>query len=116
MNTNTFTIGTKRLIVGLLAISALGVVSLPARADDAVIQDSVQETYNTGEGNTSIQNSNQESRIERRSRDEYGNYEDSSSGVVQKNAQYCDQYGADNLCAQNTDQRSNVRHERRTRY
>ena len=107
--------GTKRLIIGLLAISALGVVSLSARAgDDAVIQNSVQETINTGDGNTSIQNSNQESRINRNSRNEYGNYDDSDTGVVQSNDQYCDQLGEDNLCVQNTDQRSSVR-ERRVR-
>lgn len=115
MNTKTFAIGTKRLIIGLFAISALGVVSLPTRADDAIIQDSAQETINTGEGNTSIQNSNQESRINRSSRDEYGNYDKSDAGVVQSNDQYCDQLGEDNLCVQNTDQRSNVR-EHRSRY
>ena len=42
MNTKTFAIVTKRLIIGLFAISALEVVSQPTRADDAVIQDSTQ--------------------------------------------------------------------------
>ena len=115
MNTKTFAIGTKRFVIGLCAISNLGFFALPTRADDAVIQDSTQETINTGEGNTSIQNSNQESRIDRRSRDEYGNYDSSDAGIVQTNDQYCDQLGKDNLCVQNTDQRSDVR-ERRSRY
>ncbi len=115
MNTKTFTIVTKRFMIGLLTISALGVISVPTRADDAVIQDSTQETINTGEGNTSIQNSDQRSQIDRRSRDEYSNYDDSDAGVVQTNDQYCDQLGEDNLCAQNTDQRSEIR-ERRSRH
>ncbi len=42
MNTKTFAIVTKRLIIGLFAISALEVVSQPTRADDTVIQDSTQ--------------------------------------------------------------------------
>ncbi|MGK7938357.1 MAG: hypothetical protein AB4206_21540 [Xenococcaceae cyanobacterium] len=112
MNTKTFTIGTKRIVIGLLAIATVGVVSLPVRADDAVIQDSVQEAINTGEGNTSVQNSYQDSRIERKSRNRYGDYDDNSTGVVQSNDQYCDQLGEDNLCVQNTDQRSNIRHQR----
>jgi hypothetical protein len=115
MITKTFAMETKRLIIGLLAISALGIVSLPARADDAVIQDSVQDSYNEGYGNTSIQNSAQRSQINRRSRDEYGNYDDSDTGVVQNNDQICTQYGEDNLCVQNTDQDSRI-HERGSHY
>ncbi|VEP15370.1 conserved hypothetical protein [Hyella patelloides LEGE 07179] len=111
MNTQTFAIGTKRLIVGLLAISALGAIALPVRADEAIIQESRQESINTGEGNTSVQNSNQESRI-RNSRDGYRRYDDDSTGVVQTNDQFCDQLGEDNVCAQNTDQRTNIRQRR----
>ena len=113
MNTKTFAIGTKRIMIGLVAIATVGVVSLPVRADDAVIQESVQEAINTGDGNTSVQNSYQDSRIERKSRNRYGDYDDNSTGVVQRNDQYCDQLGEDNLCVQNTDQRSNIRHQRR---
>ena len=113
MNTKTLTIGTKRIVIGLLAIASVGVVSLPVRADDAVIQQSVQEAINTGDGNTSVQNSSQESRIQRKSRGRYGDYDGDSTGVVQSNDQYCDQLGEDNLCVQNTDQRSNIRHQRR---
>ena len=112
MNTKTVTMGTKRFILGLLAISALGVVGLPVRADDAVIQDSIQRSVNTGDWNTSIQNSYQESRINRRSWRGNRNYDDIDTGVVQRNDQYCDQLGIGNLCVQNTDQRSNIRHHR----
>ena len=110
--TDTWLIGTKRVILGLLTISALGIVSLPARADDGVIQQSIQESVNTGDGNTSIQNSYQESRINRRSRRGSRNYEEIDTGVVQKNEQVCDQLGVENLCIQNTDQRSRIRHRR----
>lgn len=110
MNTQTLAIGTKRIIIGLVTVATLGVISLPVRADDAVIQESVQEAINTGEGNTSVQNSYQDSRIERKSRNRY---DDNDTGVVQRNDQYCDQYGENNLCAQNTEQRSNIRHNRR---
>lgn len=107
---------TKTLAIGLLTISALGFVSLPARGDQAVIQDSRQESVNTGVGNTSIQDTTQESNIRTRGRSGY--YDDDSTGVVQKSDQYCNQYGEDNLCVQDTDQRSNIRQERRgrTRY
>ena len=111
MNTQALTTGTKRIVLGLLAISTVGMVALPVRADDAVVQTSVQESVNTGRGNRSIQNSSQESTI-RRSRRGWSNYDDVSTGVVQDNAQYCDQLGRNNLCAQNTDQRSNIRHHR----
>ena len=110
--TNPWLIGTKRVILGLLTISALGIVGLPARADEAVIQQSIQESVNTGDGNTSIQNSYQESRINRRSRRGSRNYEEIDTGVVQKNEQVCDQLGGENLCIQNTDQRSRIRHRR----
>jgi len=116
MNTQTFAIGTKRFMFGLLAISVLGIVSLPAKADEAVIQDSVQEAVQTGEGNTTILNSNQESQIKRRSRDSYFSDDEGSTGVVQNADQYCDQLGEDNLCVQNSDQRSTIRQERRSRY
>lgn len=110
MNTQTFSIATKRIMIGLVTVATLGVISLPLRADDAVIQESVQEAINTGEDNTSVQNSYQDSRIERKSRNRYN---DNDTGVVQRSDQYCDQYGANNLCAQNTEQRSNIRHNHR---
>lgn len=113
MNIQSLTIGTKRFFFGLLTISALGVLVLPARADEAVIQDSVQEAIQTGEGNTTILNSTQESRINRNSRGRYSRQEQGSTGVVQRTGQYCDQAGFDNLCVQNSEQRSNIRQNRR---
>ena len=112
INTQAWNIGTKRIILSLLAISTLGFVALPARADDAVIQDSIQESINTGKGNTSIQNSYQESQIYRRNRRGGRNLEEIDTGVVQTNDQYCDQAGRNNLCVQNTDQRSRIRYRR----
>ncbi|MDJ0681365.1 MAG: hypothetical protein QNJ18_16015 [Xenococcaceae cyanobacterium MO_167.B52] len=111
IQTNNLIKGSKKVILGLFAISAFGIVALPARADNAVIQESIQESINTGNGNTSIQNSSQRTRIERSSRtgkrrDQY------SSGVVQKSEQYCDQLGDENLCMQNNEQRTRVRYGR----
>lgn len=114
MNTQIFNAVTKRFMIGLVTVSALGMVAIPSRADDAVIQDSIQESVNTGRGNTSIQNSYQESRINRRIR-RGRNYEEIDTGVVQTNDQFCDQLGRDNVCIQNTDQRSRIRHNRTRR-
>ncbi len=109
--TNAWVRGTKRVILGLVAISAFGIVASPVRADNAVIQESIQESINTGNGNTSIQNSSQRTRINRHSR--RGNRRDKfSSGVVQTSDQYCNQLGDDNLCMQNNEQRTRVRYER----
>ena len=110
MNTKALTTGTKKIFVGLLAISALGMIASPVSADEAVVQDSIQESVNTGRGNLSIQNSSQESRIYRRGRNRFS--DDVDTGVIQRNNQYCDQLGRNNVCDQNTDQRSNIRHHR----
>ena len=112
INTQPWTMATKRVVLSLLAISTLGFVALPARADEGIIQDSIQESINTGKGNTSIQNSYQESRINRRNRRGGRNMEEIDTGVVQTNDQYCDQVGRNNLCVQNTDQRSRIRYRR----
>ena len=109
--TNTWVRGSKRLILGLLAISAFGMVASPARADNAVIQESIQESINTGNGNTSIQNSSQRTSIHRRNRT--GKKRDQvDAGVVQKSEQYCDNLGDENLCMQNNEQRTRVRYGR----
>ena len=110
IQTNAWVKESQRIILGLLAISAFGVVALPARADDAVIQESIQESINTGNGNTSIQNSYQESRINRRGRKSQRNQVD--AGVVQKNDQFCDQLGDDNVCLQNSEQHSRIYYRR----
>ncbi|MFP3422331.1 hypothetical protein R0K19_23455, partial [Bacillus sp. SIMBA_161] len=65
MIAKTLKLGTKGILLSLLTISAIGVTSLPARGDDAVVQDSYQETLQTGEGNVSVQESRQESRVDR---------------------------------------------------
>ncbi|AFZ43025.1 hypothetical protein PCC7418_0810 [Halothece sp. PCC 7418] len=112
MNRKNVARTTKNFLLSLLAFSALGVVSLPAKADDAIIQDSYQETIQTGDGNVSIQESYQESHINRHKNRHQSEVD---TGVVQSNRQSCDQYGVSNLCAQTTDQRSNIRHNVRHR-
>lgn len=42
MNTKTFAIGIKKFTIALLAICAMGIVSQPTKADEAVGQDSSQ--------------------------------------------------------------------------
>ncbi|MDJ0703338.1 MAG: hypothetical protein QNJ46_08665 [Leptolyngbyaceae cyanobacterium MO_188.B28] len=45
--------------LGLLSLAALGLVSLPAQADTAVVQQSTQDLYIYGEGNSGTQVSEQ---------------------------------------------------------
>ncbi|MCG8362153.1 MAG: hypothetical protein MJA27_02325 [Pseudanabaenales cyanobacterium] len=45
--------------LGLLSIAALGMISLPAQADTAVVQQSTQDLYIYGEGNSGAQVSEQ---------------------------------------------------------
>jgi hypothetical protein len=105
----------KKLIFGLLALSTIGLISLPAKADDAVIQETIQESYNTGNGNVSVQHSRQQNRQSRDYRDGYGYYENNNTGIVQRNQQYCDQFGEHNACVQDAEQR-NSHHQHRSRY
>lgn len=112
MNIPTLTNGTKKFVVGLLAISTTCLVTVPVRADNAVVQESIQQSVNTGNGNTSVQNSFQESSIDRTSR-RGRNSEAVNNGVIQRNDQFCDNLGDDNFCGQNTEQRSNIRQRSR---
>jgi hypothetical protein len=103
----------KKLIFALLALSTIGLISLPAKADDAVIQETVQESYNTGKGNVSVQNSRQQNRQSSEYREGY--YQnDSNTGIVQRTQQYCDQFGEHNACVQDAEQGNS--HHRRSRY
>lgn len=112
---------SKRTVFALLAISSIGLVTAPAKADNALIQESVQESVMTGNDNISIQNSNQTNQqyteyrdrgYGRRDRHQYG--DNSSTGVVQRSDQYCDQLGEYNTCIQDT-QQSNSSYTRRDR-
>ena len=123
MNMQTFATYGKRTVFALLAVSTIGLLSSPAKADDALIQESVQESVVTGTDNVSVQNSNQSNQQyteyrdrgnyqNRHGRDSYG--DDSSTGIVQRSDQYCDQVGEYNTCVQDA-QQSNNSHTRRIR-
>ncbi|MBE9171024.1 hypothetical protein IQ238_27075 [Pleurocapsales cyanobacterium LEGE 06147] len=110
-----FTPKTNKVIFGLLAISTIGFSSLPVKADNAVIQETVQESYNTGKGNVSVQHSRQQNRQSSDYRDRYGYYENHNTGIVQRSQQYCDQFGEYNTCVQDAQQQNTI-HNRRSRY
>ena len=122
MNMQILTSYSKQTLFALLTISTIGLLASPAKADDALIQESVQESVVTGRDNVSIQNSNQSHRqyTEYRDRGNYnrhhrGNYNtDSNTGVVQRSDQYCDQVGEYNTCVQDAQQSSDI-HNRRDR-
>ena len=101
-------------IFALLALSTVSLIALPAQADEALIQESFQQSVTTGSDNLSVQNSNQQNRqssVERGDRYKTGKTE--SVGIVQRSEQLCDQYGEFNTCVQNTKQ-GNVSHSYRT--
>ena len=122
MNMQILTLHGKQTVFALLAVSTIGLMASPAKADDALIQESVQESVVTGRDNISIQNSNQSHQqyTEYRDRGNYNrhhrdNYNsDSSTGVVQRSDQYCDQVGEYNTCVQDAQQSSST-HTRRDR-
>ena len=104
---------TSKTVLAVLAISTIG-LSLPVRADEALIQETVQESYTTGQGNVSVQSSSQQNRQYSETRGRH-NYRDRNSvGIVQRSDQFCDQYGEGNACVQDAQQRntSNQRHSR----
>lgn len=108
---------SKKAIVATLAISsAIAGISFPASADDAVIQETNQESYITGSGNTTVQRSNQVNRQYRNDRDHsWGQEANNNTGIVQRNQQYCDVYGEVNNCIQDTSQ-ENVHRTRQIRH
>lgn len=118
MNKQTLISNSKQVAFAFLAISTIGLITAPAQADDALIQESVQESVVTGNDNLSVQNSHQSNQqyTEYRGRQGYDrNYgDDSSTGVVQRSDQYCDQLGEYNTCVQDA-QQSNSSHTRHLR-
>ncbi|WP_009545869.1 hypothetical protein [Crocosphaera subtropica] len=96
----------KRSIISLLALSTIGLLTLPALADDATIQRSDQVSTQEGNRNTAIQDSSQ-SNINR-GRNRRGE----DTGTVQESYQDTLQQGSDNVSVQESDQR-NVRDTRR---
>lgn len=102
-----------KTVLALIAVSTVG-LSLPVRADEALIQETVQESYTTGEGNVSVQSSSQQNR--QYSEKGRHNYRDRDSvGIVQRSDQFCDQYGEGNVCVQDAQQRNTSR-QRRSRF
>lgn len=120
MNTQIFANRSKQILFAFLATATLVAIASPAQADDALIQESIQESLVTGEDNVSVQNSNQtnnqytESRQRGRGYYGYGERESGSTGIVQRSNQYCDQVGAANTCVQDA-QQSNSSTTRRSR-
>jgi opacity protein-like surface antigen len=85
-------------------ISAVVLMSVPAFADDAVIQDSRQENVVTGDRSNAINSSRQSSETDSRRRS--GN-----TGTSQRNDQVNDVQGNDNNAINVNDQKS--KHKRR---
>ena len=121
MNTNTnFVDHSKKILLALLTVSSVGIFTDPAQADNAVIQESIQESVITGQDNVSVQNSNQSNHQHTEYRDRYSRYHHSkdetsdNTGIVQRSDQYCDQVGEYNTCVQDA-QQSNRSTSRRSR-
>ena len=120
MNIQTFAGNSRQIFFALLAVSTIGMVASPAKADDALIQESVQESVVTGADNVSVQNSNQTNQQYSEYRDRYRNYnydqygKQGNTGIVQRSDQYCDQVGEYNTCVQDA-QQVNSSHTRRVR-
>ncbi|BAU63679.1 hypothetical protein STA3757_10450 [Stanieria sp. NIES-3757] len=112
MNKKNFISAPKTLLFGLLAVSALSIIPSSAQADEAIIQETVQESYSTGKDNLSIQNSSQQNRQSTVYRDRYGSFDSNNTGIVQRTQQYCDQYGESNTCVQNSQQINSTRTHR----
>ncbi|MEM6613757.1 MAG: hypothetical protein AAF652_16155 [Cyanobacteria bacterium P01_C01_bin.72] len=122
MNTQTFADRSQQILFALLTVATVSTISSPAQADDALIQESIQESVVTGEDNISVQNSSQSNRQFTEYRDRYGRYgygrgdgESSSTGIVQRSDQYCDQVGAANTCVQDAQQSNSSRTSRNRR-
>ncbi|MCC0177504.1 hypothetical protein I4641_10995 [Waterburya agarophytonicola K14] len=125
MNVQILNSHSKQLVFALLAVSTIGLFSVPAKADDALIQESIQESVVTGSDNVSVQNSNQRNQQYTEYRDNHGRYgrdnynynDNGSTGIVQRSDQFCDQVGEYNTCVQDAQQSNNshTRRERRSR-
>lgn len=84
----------KKLILGLLTLSAIGAATLPVYADEATIQDAQQTVYQTGNDNYAGQSAVQQNRSSQRG------YRDGDTGNVQTSDQLTDQYGSGNMSEQ----------------
>lgn len=77
------------LVLSLLSIATVGGVSLPAMADDAVVQTSTQSTYVEGRNNESYQFNEQRNSISRTRarRDTLDSESGRNTGVIQDSFQ-----------------------------
>jgi|GEM_PF-4378492 len=104
-----------KILLGLLSFTALGLASLPARAeynnDTAIIQDAVQESIITGDDTSTYQTTIQKNRVYQRGRVR------GDSATVQTSNQKCDVLGSRSLCDQLVKQKNvNVRGRSGRRY
>ena len=95
----------KTYTLGLLNIAALGMISLPAQADTAIVQQSTQDLYINGEDNSADQVSEQINLHRRVNADDRR----SSTGVIQDVYQGATVIGEDNDAYQGNHQINRVR-------
>ena len=88
-------------ILGLLSAATLGMVAMPASADTAVVQQSTQDILIEGDGNRTIQSTQQMNQIRR---DRAGAARRDNSGVVQDVYQGGTVIGDDNRAYQENTQ------------
>ena len=107
MNNQKFVFSAPKALITVLAFSTIGLAAIPAQADEALIQETVQESYTTGVDNVSVQSSSQQNRQYSSTR---GRYRDRNNvGIVQRSQQLCDQLGDGNACVQDAQQRNTSR-------
>ena len=96
----------KNSVIGLLALSTIGLISLPAVADEANVQTSEQVTTQIGDRNSSTQRTNQSNYSSRRDRNgNVGNAQDSFQDSLQE--------GNNNRNEQSVNQHNSNRRSRR---
>ena len=87
-------------ILGLLGVATLGAVAMPAQADTAVVQQTTQDMYIDGNGNATVQRSQQINHIEHRGRARRSD----STGIVQDALQTGTVFGDGNAAYQENNQ------------
>ncbi|MBD1872975.1 hypothetical protein H6F75_05735 [Nodosilinea sp. FACHB-131] len=95
--------------LGLLGFAALGFVAMPASADTAVVQQGTQDIYIQGNGNATVQRSQQVNRVETRGP---AGRQVESTGIVQDIYQTGTVVGDDNAAYQESNQVNVIRESR----
>ena len=96
----------KNTLIGLFALSTLGLMTVPALADQANVQTSGQVNTQVGDRNNSTQRTNQSNATSQRGSGE-------NIGSAQDSFQDSYQEGDRNNSSQNTNQRNSARSGRR---